>query len=565
MEHNLVSIMNRRSGMVLEQSEDGSIQAREANLDDRRQQWHRIPVDGGLFAYQNCETLCVLDHWHAVEGAGNVVARNDDIHNPNHQWREDTIEDAFIALNNRVSGRYLDHYWEREIQVTGGDAANIFQQWSLIWHPQDGNEANEIVAFQNLRSGMVLEHNRNVRALSNSVNAATHQWRRQAIEGSGYVTYTNIASGMLLSHTRQGIVALRGDAINGEHQWRELDLGDGLVVLKNRASGRMLDHYNNNSIRAPDIRMDPGKLWQIHVIPPAAVNTLRVVNPPAEEIENPLWLIQRQDVTYLTEMPMERGGFGEVYHVKWIYCEAAVKEIRITTEREMNSFRMEVNLWSRLQHGNIVRLYGANDRERPYFIVSAYAENGRLNEYLRRQRADGHEVVWKKLLQVAAGLQYIHQRGIIHGDLKGDNIVVDAAGTAMLVDFGLSFFHEGAPSIRMSVENNLRAMQWRAPEYVTRTVTRPTFKSDIYSLGMTIIEAVTDDTPPWGHDYTHDGICDRIRERNIEVPRPSLDVMTNAQWELVQQMIAYEQEYRPNLEYILERLEQFATEETDPF
>lgn len=564
MEQDLFFLMSRRSGMMLEQSEDGSIQAREARPNDTRQLWHRIPVDRGFFAYRNLATGNVLDHWYANEGAGNVVATNGDIDHPNHQWREDTIEYVFFALINRVSGRRVDHFDRLEIRATGGEFANIFQQWCLIYPHQDRDEADEIVAFKNISSGMVLKHNGNIQALDDSINMATHQWRRQAIQGSAYFTYTNIASGMMLLHdNRRGITAFRGDPGNEAYQWRELDLGNGLVTLKNRATGCVLEHYKGHSIEAPDITMNTTKVWR------KIVNLPLIPNPPIPDPvrhDVPLWRILPQDVTYHVPQPIAQGGFGDVFRAKWVHCEVVVKQLVINggrEGREMRSFLREVDLWSRLQHSNIVQFYGANDRVDPYFIVSAFASNGTLNEYLLRMREDERTVVWQKLLQVAAGLKYIHQRGIVHGDLRGDNIVVDASGTAKLTDFGLSFLAEGSRCtvLSMGMRGTLGAMQWRAPEYAKGTVNRPTYKSDIYSLGMTIIEAVRGGNP-WGVVFDQSEIRQQLINGNVMAEQPA--AMTDAQWDLVKRMIAVKRSGRPDMDDVLQQLEIFATDEMNP-
>ncbi|TMW55228.1 hypothetical protein Poli38472_013119 [Pythium oligandrum] len=237
----------------------------------------------------------------------------------------------------------------------------------------------------------------------------------------------------------------------------------------------------------------------------------------------------------------------------WLNSEVVVKVVK---ETEIHQFVDEVKLWHGLRHPNVVPFYGANHQEEPYFIVSMYASNHDLVPYLRGKQP---HVVWQKLVEVAAGLSYLHNRGIVHGDLKGNNIVVSKDGTAMLVDFGMSFYESGSSSAVDEKKNSLGAMAWRAPEFVTDAKTLTT-KSDVYSLGMCIIQAVTLNNP-WG-SYTNDAIRENLGRGIIKVDKP--EEMTNAQWKLVQQMIAPSPNDRPELDEIIPKLTEFANDAMCP-
>lgn len=121
-----------------------------------------------------------------------------------------------------------------------------------------------------------------------------------------------------------------------------------------------------------------------------------------------------------------------MYRAKWSNINVVVKEIM---EMDMKRLLKEVKLGSGLRHDNVVPFYGANLLEPPFFIVSKLTAEGTLCEYLSRENRR-QTVVWRKLFEVAADLNYHHQQGVIHGDLKGNNIVVDKYGTAKLTDFG---------------------------------------------------------------------------------------------------------------------------------
>ncbi|EGZ06128.1 hypothetical protein PHYSODRAFT_389322, partial [Phytophthora sojae] len=126
----VVSIMNRHTGMVLEQNPiDNSIQALDSNLDDPTHQWYRIPVGSGYFAYKNVATGKLLDHWDAKEGHGNTVAISDDLKDPNHHWFETKLDDIFIVVRNRASRLFIDHGGFSEIRTSGEDCSYGERHW----------------------------------------------------------------------------------------------------------------------------------------------------------------------------------------------------------------------------------------------------------------------------------------------------------------------------------------------------------------------------------------------------------------------------------------------------
>ncbi|KAL4140809.1 hypothetical protein PRNP1_015089 [Phytophthora ramorum] len=264
---------------------------------------------------------------------------------------------------------------------------------------------------------------------------------------------------------------------------------------------------------------------------------------PVSAVEAPAWLILPDQITKASKALAE-GSSGVVYRANWSNTDVVVKEITMV---EMHRFLQEVETWRKLTHNNVVPFFGANHRKEPFFIVSKYASKGKLIPYLKQKKERGQTIVWRKMKEVAAGLCFLHGHNIVHGDLRGDNIVVSEDGTAMLTDFGMSFTESGPCSLKR-LEGKLGAMEWRAPEFAKLTNADPTRKSDVYSLGKCIIEAVTGDPPPTEPD--------RHKIRGLLSKS-----MTDAQWELVLQMIADSPNDRPDVADVIPALENFAKTE----
>ncbi|EEY67336.1 protein kinase [Phytophthora infestans T30-4] len=262
-------------------------------------------------------------------------------------------------------------------------------------------------------------------------------------------------------------------------------------------------------------------------------------------------------------------------------------------------FYRELSIWCRLNHPYVVKLYGGCHVGGQPFFVCEPATNGRLDTYLHRfdpvgtsvgtsslrstSTVSGHTSgfsretsngstcssgfsadsvgcyrrceAWKKLRQSALGLQYLHQHSIVHGDLKCDNILVTADGTAKLTDFGLSSIRryvdsEQEQSTQVSV---VGAQRWKAPECLTGTP--PTFESDVYSFGMCILQAISGEFP-WGARMPDAAVRFHVR-RGALPPRPK-GFQDDAHWELVKQMCCFDPQQRLKLPVVVQRLTRFA-------
>ncbi|GMF23627.1 unnamed protein product [Phytophthora lilii] len=148
--------------------------------------------------------------------------------------------------------------------------------------------------------------------------------------------------------------------------------------------------------------------------------------------------------------------------------------------KTMIMFQHEVDIWFRLSHPHVVRLFSDCHIGKPFFVCE-YATNGTLVSYLRKHPNE----IWAKLHEAALGVQYLHSRGFVHCDLKGNNIVIGSDMKAKVTNFGLSVYATGRYESKIS-----DASHWVAPECFIYENAQPTFASDIYSLGMCIVEAL---------------------------------------------------------------------------
>ncbi|RLN88274.1 hypothetical protein BBJ28_00023050 [Nothophytophthora sp. Chile5] len=259
----------------------------------------------------------------------------------------------------------------------------------------------------------------------------------------------------------------------------------------------------------------------------------------------PRWFVPQFEVE--TGAFIAAGGFGSVYRGQWFGTEVVVKEIifkKGDTQQKRAEFLREVNTWFQLNHRNVVKMYGGCHVGRLVFVCE-YASQGSLDSF---SKAEGRDplLIWSTLLSAATGLRYLHDVGVVHGDLKGNNILIGTDGVAKLTDFGLSFFRKNADS--EAEQGALGAYYWKAPECLSGGVA--TFASDIFSFGMCIIEAVSG-ALPWGDDLLDIAVTKYAKEGKL-ADRPA--VFEDDEWKLVQQMCCLDPTQRLNIVSVVVRL-----------
>ncbi|KAG9122238.1 hypothetical protein FRC07_001475 [Ceratobasidium sp. 392] len=160
------------------------------------------------------------------------------------------------------------------------------------------------------------------------------------------------------------------------------------------------------------------------------------------------------------------------------------------------------------------------------------------------------------ITDIATGLNYLHGKRIVHGDLKGGNVVVSATGTCRLVDFGLA--KKSEKSLGVSNISTIGTSRWMAPELMDPSCTKApvTFASDIYALGMEILTG----SPPF-EEYERDmRVIAAVGHGKIP-ERPSVDKapdLSDAFWQLLKACWAFHPVERPSAAEVMNRISELA-------
>ncbi len=181
-----------------------------------------------------------------------------------------------------------------------------------------------------------------------------------------------------------------------------------------------------------------------------------------------------------------RGAFAEVYLGEHLYLksEAALKVLRTSPkDEEMERFLKEAQTLVGLRHPNIIRVLEFGVEGDIPFLVIDYAPSGTVrSRYPPGSRLPLVTTV-AYVKQIAAALQYAHNRGIIHRDVKPENILLDFDQHILISDYGLALF---APSPELlSLQEGAGTAPYMPPEQLQG---KPTFASDQYSLGIVTYE-----------------------------------------------------------------------------
>lgn len=191
-----------------------------------------------------------------------------------------------------------------------------------------------------------------------------------------------------------------------------------------------------------------------------------------------------------------KGGMANVYLALDTYLnrEVAIKVLKGDMSNDpvsLERFKREANASTKLSHPNAVDVYDVGDDHNMHYIVMEYVKGHTLKELIKRRGAlPPKEAVWI-MKQLASALLEAHKNGIIHRDIKSQNVLIKDDGTVKLADFGIAVIHN---SMQITSKGNvLGSVHYLAPELAKGN--QATMQSDIYSLGIVFYELLTGDVP----------------------------------------------------------------------
>src|SRR5688500_12919754 len=216
-----------------------------------------------------------------------------------------------------------------------------------------------------------------------------------------------------------------------------------------------------------------------------------------------------------------RGGMALVYRARELQLEreVAVKVLPFTFSFDadvVERFQREARTSARLEHPNIISIYRVGQASRVIYFVMKYLRGGSLSAILGERRRLAPPEIRRVLIEAGSALGYAAQRGVVHRDIKPDNIMFDEFGQCVLTDFGIA---KAASGQRLTGTG----MSIGTPHYMSPEQARAQAidgRSDIYSLGVVAYQALTGTVPYDGEDSFSIGY------KHITEPVPTPQLIT---------------------------------------
>lgn len=241
----------------------------------------------------------------------------------------------------------------------------------------------------------------------------------------------------------------------------------------------------------------------------------------------------REDKVSITQNSIGSGAFGNVYGGKWredtentketlVFKEINRDQARTNLYDQGNSVTLEnideIIVWeairsASLNHPNVMEFEGVCQKNGKFYLVSKFYNQGNLQKYLQNNNEIPQQQLIKWMLDITHGLMYLHQQGILHRDLKADNIFIDGLNRARLGDFGVvqiddRLIDTTSPVI---VTMGIQSRRFKAPESVIEW-SYSSKETDIYALGLVFWQLIHNGNSP---RYTWEWMKD-ILQTNAE-------------------------------------------------
>ncbi|KAJ7762662.1 kinase-like domain-containing protein [Mycena metata] len=259
--------------------------------------------------------------------------------------------------------------------------------------------------------------------------------------------------------------------------------------------------------------------------------------------------------------PAGGGGFADVYKGRLGNATVALKVLRVhvagTLLAEVDkNFCREALIWRQIQHPNILPFLGISKTvfSGRLCMVAPWMDAGSIIGYLASHPTADRKVL---LLQVASGLVYLHERSpaIIHGDIRGANILIDAHGNACLADFGLAILADSLATITSSSTSATRGnVRWLPPEVLNPSqfgggYLRKEPAVDVYSFAGLCYELFTGKIPYYAQRSEFQVMTDVLAGTRPPRPRANMTQgdLSDSIWDSMRRCWAHDPSARPTM------------------
>ncbi|KAG6860189.1 hypothetical protein C0995_014617 [Termitomyces sp. Mi166 len=274
-----------------------------------------------------------------------------------------------------------------------------------------------------------------------------------------------------------------------------------------------------------------------------------------------------EGVEKLDRDPIINSGDTDIYRGRYqgkVVCLKIFKIYRDSIyENIVKAIAREAILWGQLSHPNLLPFYGIYRFGHHISLICPWAENGTIDEFLKENPGANRVLL---CLDVGRGVDYLHLSDIVHGDLKGANILVDRSGQAYLADFGLAGIND--PNIlhwasQSRADSKGGTTRWQAPELFTSEsddnvedhVLPNTKPSDVYAWACVCYQIFTGLLP--FHQYHGSLVLPKLKDVRPMRPTEFRNGLTETIWDLMNSCWSFNPAQRPSIHHAVSVLQRF--------
>jgi hypothetical protein len=251
-------------------------------------------------------------------------------------------------------------------------------------------------------------------------------------------------------------------------------------------------------LRAAHTRRGEPRTQSLIMTPPGG--SVTEGDMPADDVgpDTPAGLARHE--RYRVVRLLGRGGMGAVYEAEHLVLgrPVAVKVIGarfLSNPTAVDRFRREARAAARLSHPNIVAAYDAEHAGDTHFLVTEYVAGKTLGRLVREDGPLSVGLACEYVRQAAMGLQHAHERGMVHRDVKPDNLILADGGVVKVLDFGLALLAADRGEDGLTAPNAVMG----TPEYMSPEQAEDChaadIRADVYSLGCTLYFLLAGNAP----------------------------------------------------------------------
>jgi eukaryotic-like serine/threonine-protein kinase len=201
---------------------------------------------------------------------------------------------------------------------------------------------------------------------------------------------------------------------------------------------------------------------------------------------------------YIIERELGRGGMATVYlardlkHGRPVALKVLHPELAVSVGPER--FQREIATVARLQHPNILTVHDSGETAGQLWFTMPFVEGESLRDYIRREQQLPVEVALRIATDAARALQYAHEHGVIHRDVKPENLLLTKDGSTLVADFGIARALSGADDRLTETGISVGTPAYMSPEQAAGHRTLDA-RTDVYALGAVLYEMLAGEPP----------------------------------------------------------------------